>query len=128
MGRIMRNGGISIYMGVLGGTTVLTGLYLLWRFTGGFDPAVAASHAGLAFSIGGAAGILAGIVGGGVVGRSSHKVSSLLGQAVEMSDAPARGALTQQAASLRGRMRTGSRVVIALQTIALICMAVGHYV
>jgi hypothetical protein len=128
MGRIMRNGGISIYMGVLGGTTVLTGLYLLWRFTGGFDPAVAASHAGLAFSIGGAAGILAGIVGGGVVGRSSHKVSSLLGQAVEMSDAPARGALMQQAASLRERMRTGSRVVIALQTIALICMAVGHYV
>ena len=31
-----------------GGHTVLTGIYL-WRFTGGFDPEVSRSHAGMAF-------------------------------------------------------------------------------
>ena len=40
--------GITAFFAALGGTTVLTGLYLFWRFTGGFDPAISRSHAGMA--------------------------------------------------------------------------------
>ena len=33
--------------------TLVSGLVLYWRFTGGFDPSGAATHAGLAFGFGG---------------------------------------------------------------------------
>ena len=67
----------TTYMTSLGVATILSGIHLLWRFTGGFDGGVLASHAGKAFSIGGAAWILA---------------------------------------------------VISLQAVALVLMAVGHYI
>jgi hypothetical protein len=127
MMRIDRRG-IMAYMAVLGGTTVLTGLYLFWHFTGGFDPSVSTSHAGLAFGTGGVAGILAGIIGGSVVGRGAKTATDLRSQAVSTTDEAARGALMQRAAALGRRVKIGSRVVIALQATALILMAVGHYV
>jgi hypothetical protein len=124
----MNRRGLGRYMAVLGMTTVLTGVYLLWRFTGGFDPAVAATHAGLSFSIGGAAGILAAVIGGAVVGRSAQQLDGLASQAIAMADGPAKGTLFQQAAMVRQRMKRGSLVVIGLQATALVCMALGHYV
>jgi len=117
--------GIVPYMAALGVTTVLTGVYLLWHFTGGFDPTVATSHAGLAFGIGGAAGILAGIIGGSVVGRNSSKIAKLM---KDTAGAPPSGAVLEQVAVLRRQMAIGHRAVIALQMTALVLMAVGHYV
>jgi hypothetical protein len=34
----------------------------------------------------------------------------------------------QRAAALRGRIKGGTRLVMALQTVALVLMSVGHYV
>ena len=70
----------------LAGLTVLTGIYLYWRFTGGFDAAISRSNAGMAFGIGGVAGLLAAILGGSVVGRSSKKVVELMQQAATLPD------------------------------------------
>ena len=126
MRRIVQNG-YSTYMSAIGLTTLLTGLYLLWRFTGGFDPSVAATH-GIVFGTGGVAGILAGAIGGAVVGRSAKELSALgalLSRPIE--DIPARGSCVQHAAMLRHRMKIGTQAVIALQCIALMSMAVGHY-
>jgi hypothetical protein len=86
------------------------------------------THAGLAFGTGGTAGLLAGIIGGAVVGRSAVRVSAIMRQAVGVPDGPFKGALLQQAAVLRRRIHTGSQVVLALQTTALVLMSVGHYV
>lgn len=122
------NRGLTAYMAAVAAATVTTGVYLLWRFTGGFDPGVITTHAGLAFGTGGTAGILAGIVGGAVVGRSAVKVTAVMRQAVGMPDGPAKSVLVQQAASLRQRMHRGTSVVLALQAIALVLMSVGHYV
>jgi hypothetical protein len=126
MRRIVQNG-YSTYMSAIGLTTLFTGLYLLWRFTGGFDPSVAATHAGMVFGTGGVAGILAGIIGGAVVGRSARELSALGGLSRPVED-PAPGSVVQRAAMLRRRMEIGTRAVIALQCIALLSMAVGHYV
>jgi hypothetical protein len=120
--------GIAAYMGGLGLTTVATGVYLLWRFTGGFDLGVASTHAGLAFCVGGLAGILAGIVGGAAVGRTAARIVAIMTQAVTLGDGPAKGAMMQQVATLKQRAQRASRVVIALQATALVLMAVGHYV
>jgi hypothetical protein len=127
MKRIVQNG-YSTYMSAIGLTTLVTGLYLLWRFTGGFDPAVAATHAGIVFGTGGVAGILAGVIGGAVVGRSAKELSALGALLSRPIEDPARGSCVQHAAMLRRRMEIGTRAVITLQCIALMSMAVGHYV
>src|SRR5580765_6967206 len=94
--------GMTAFFAALGGTTVLTGIYLYWRFTGGFDPTVSSSHAGMAFGIGGVAGILAVIIGGSVIGRSSRKVLALMEQLPKAPEGQKR-ALMQEADMLRGR-------------------------
>lgn len=120
--------GMNLYMSIVGGATVVTGIYLLWRFTGGFDAAVIATHAGLAFATGGAAGVLAGLIGGGVVGRSATRLATVMSTVATMPDSPAKGAMFGQAAALRNRMKAGARIVLALQAAALVLMAVGHYI
>jgi uncharacterized membrane protein len=120
--------GLHTYMAAVAVTTIVSGAYLLWRFTGGFDPGVIATHAGMAFGAGGAAGILAAIVGGAVVGRSGSQVVAIMGEAMRLSDGPAKGALIQRAEVLRQRIKAATRLVVALQATALLLMSVGHYV
>jgi alanine dehydrogenase len=104
-------------------------VYLLRHFAGAFDVAtIVASHAGIVFATGGVSGILAGVIGGGVVGRGSAQLTALMGAAMPLPDGPAKGSLMQQAAALKQRVKMATRLVIALQMTALVCMAVGHYV
>src|SRR4051812_6244487 len=119
--------GMTPLFASIGGTTVLTGFYLFWHFTGGFDPEISRTHAGMAFGVGGLAGLLALIIGGAVIGRSSKKVIALMGQLPKASDAQ-KPALMQEAAMLRGRMKTFGALVLLLQVVALLLMAVGHYI
>jgi uncharacterized membrane protein len=120
--------GLHTYMAIVSLTTLASGLFLLWRFTGGFDPATVATHAGIAFGIGGASGVLAGVIGATVVGRSGSQVVKIMTEAITLTDGPAKGALMQRAAALRVRIKSGTRLVMALQCTALVLMAVGHYV
>jgi hypothetical protein len=119
--------GMTAFFGAMGGTTVLTGIYLYWHFTGGFDPEVSRSHAGMAFGIGGVCGLIAVIIGGSVIGRSSRKMLGLMEQLPKASDAQ-KATLMQEAAMLRGRMKTFGTLVLLLQVIALLTMAVAHYI
>ena len=127
MGAIARRG-LNAFMGALGGTTVLTGFYLYWRLTGGFDPALSVTRGAMVFGTGGIAGLLSVIVGGSVVGRSMARMAALAGQARDLPEGRERAALMDQANAARDRGTTGARVVLVLQIIAVICMAVGHYV
>ena len=119
--------GMVAFMASIGGMTIVTGVYLFWRFTGGFDPAVSSSPAGMAYSIGALAGVIALILGGSVMGRSAKKVVSLGGQ---MSSAPEaqRGAMANEIAALRARMETMGRIVLVLLFISVATMALGHYI
>ena len=127
MARLDRRG-FHVAMATFAGTTVLSGVFLLWRYTGGFDPTVIATPTGIAFIAGGSAGVLASIVGGGVVGRNAKRVLAIMGQAVALPDGEAKGSLVLQAAAARRRVKAGSQVVMALQAAALLLMTVGHYV
>jgi uncharacterized membrane protein len=120
--------GFQTYMALLATTTVVTGLYLIWRFTGGFEGDIAATHAGIAFCLGGMAGVLALIVGGLVVGRSAKQATDIINRAAGMPDGPEKGSLMLRATTARRRMKAGTKVVIALQAAALVLMTVGHYV
>jgi hypothetical protein len=127
MGAIARRG-LNAFMGALGGTTVLTGMYLYWRLTGHFDPALSGTRSAMVFGTGGILGIAAVILVGAVVGRSTQKMGTLGGKAMALPEGPERAALMAQSAAARDRAIAVARIVLVLQAIALACMAVGHYV
>jgi hypothetical protein len=118
---------IPAFIASLGGMTVLTGLYLYYRFTGGFDPALSGSMAARVFGTGGLAGIVALIIGGAVVSRSAKKMADI-GARLATTPEAQRGALVAEMNAARQKAATYSRIVVVLQMIAVICMAIGHYV
>jgi len=107
--------GIDALMASVGGLTVLTGIWLYWRFTGGFDPAASA-------------GILSLIVGGAVVGRTARKMTALAAKAGATTDVAQRTAIAAEIVPLKRRLSVWGKTVLALQVVALVCMAIGHYV
>lgn len=114
LAQAMMRRGLHIYMASLGGTVVLTGFYLYWRFTGGFDPALSATRGAMVFGTGGIAGTLALILGGAVVGKNAKIMAT--------ATSPA------QFAAARDKSATFGRIVLILQLIAIAAMALGHYV
>jgi uncharacterized membrane protein len=99
---------------MLGGITILTGFWLYWRFTGGFDPALAGSMPARVFGTGGLAGMIALALDGALVGRNLKKLGG--------------AAAPMEIAAARARATTFAIVVLVLQVIAVACMAVAHYI
>jgi hypothetical protein len=120
--------GLNAFMGALGGITALTGIYLYWRLTGHFDPASSATRSAMVFGTGGILGILAVIIGGAVVGRNARTMGTLGGKAMALPEGPERAGLLAQSAAARDRAAASARIVLLLQAIALVLMAIGHYV
>jgi hypothetical protein len=119
---------IPVAMGAIGGIVVLTGFWLYWRFTGGFDPALAGSMGARVYGTGGLAGLIALIIGGAVVSRAGKKMSALAERAASLSEGSDRSRLTAEINATRDRAWTFAKIVLVLQIIALGCMAIGHYV
>jgi len=118
---------LSAFQASLGGTAVLTGFYLYYRFTGGFDTTLSATRSAMVFGTGGIVGLAALIIGGAVVGRNANKMSEL-GARLASAPESERAALAGQMAAHRSRAATAGRIVTILQMIAVVLMAIGHYV
>lgn len=123
---LVRRGLVTV-MAAIAGMVIVTGVYLFWRFTGGFDPAVSASRAGMAYSIGALAGVIAAIMDGSVIGRGAKKMAALVEQAAAAPE-PQRAAILNDVAAVRARIVTSARIVLVLLLIAMATMALGHYV
>ena len=125
---VLNRRSLPAYMASLGGITVLTGIYLFWRFTGGFSPEISGSPSGIVYSIGGLAGVLALIIGGAVVGRSAKQAGAIIDRVGSLPDGAEKRTAMQTVEKLTARMASAGLVVIVLQVIALAMMAIGHYV
>jgi hypothetical protein len=119
---------VPMIMATLGGVTALAGIWLYWRFTGGFNPELSHTMAARVFGAGGAAGILAVIIGGAVVSRNVKKAAALAPRAASLPEGPERAAVTAQISAMRRRSIVASRIVLLLQIVAVALMAIGHYV
>jgi uncharacterized membrane protein len=119
---VMSRRGFHPLIAAVGGTTVLSGIWLYWRFTGGFDPTASATMGARVF------GILALVIGGAIVGRTAKKLEALGAKIAGTSDVAARTALLTEITATKRRLAVSGKVVLALQVVALLCMAVGHYV
>jgi hypothetical protein len=127
MGAFARKG-LNAFMAALGGIVVLTGFYLYWRLTGGFDPELSATRGAMVFGTGGIAGLISVILGGAVVGRKMKRMTDLGGKAMALPEGPERARLMGESNAARDGALAGAGIVLALQMVAVICMAVGHYV
>jgi hypothetical protein len=120
--------GLNAFMGSIGGLTVLSGFYLYWHFTAGFDPTISGSAEGICFGIGGLLGLASAIVGGSVVGRGAKALAATGETLATTTDAATRTELLADMQRLRARVQTFGYVVITMLFIAMILMAVAHYV
>jgi uncharacterized membrane protein len=112
----------------IAGLCVLTGFYLYYRHTGGFDPALSGTMSARVFGTGGIAGLVALIVGASVIGRAMKSIGTIMAQAAAMPDGAEKQALITKAQSLQASAAVWSKVVIVLMTIAIVTMSIGHYV
>lgn len=107
--------------------TILSGIDLYRRLSGGFNPSWIHSHMGMTLSVGAVASIIAFLLGFFVMRPAMIKAAALGASMQGISDATARSAAMEQVQALRARSRLVSRVVMVLLILALLTMAVARY-
>jgi hypothetical protein len=101
--------------------TVLSGLWMYWIFTRGFDGAIVAHGAGLALGIGALCGIVAA-----VIGRAAERAGALSQRVAQLPEGEERAATLQTVAALQRRVAAFSRLAVVLLIAALVAMSIAH--
>jgi uncharacterized membrane protein len=114
------------YMPAIGGLTVLAGFALFWRDMSVSGGSFAQTRAGMTFSIGGLAALIALIVGGIMMGRSAKELGEI-GTRVSQAGSPPSPEQAQRIGALQARMKSGASIVLTLLLIATATMAVARY-
>jgi hypothetical protein len=106
---------------------ILSGLWLYWKMSGGFQPAYMQSGMGMTYGTGGALAVIAFVIGVTVV-RPSMLKAIALGQSIPQAPASEREALMAQAQGFRARAMGAGKLVAVLLGLAAAAMAVARYV
>jgi uncharacterized membrane protein len=107
--------------------TILSGLWLYWRASSGFDSAYMRSGPGMTYGAGAVTAFAGFGVGMGVMRRSMLRAAQL-SQSVSAAAPAERDALLATAQALRMRAARAGRVVAALLAFTAAAMAIGRYV
>jgi len=127
MGILVRARRLPVFMNAVMLVTLLTGLHLYQRASGGLNPAWIASGTGLLFTIGaGFAFVTAGI--GQFVTVPTVKKIGALATAMESADGPPGPERLAEMRALQGRMLAAAQIGALLVALALIFMAMARYV
>jgi len=111
MAAVQKRGWV-VLMPVIATITVLTGFWLYRPYMG------AAGNASKYLGLGGVIGVIARVIGGGVVGRSMSKAEKLSASPATMA----------QAAALRAKAMTWVRIMSVLVIVTAILMTIAMYV
>lgn len=106
--------------------TILSGLTMYARLAMVTHGAWASSRTGIVLGIGAVAAIIAGGIGGGVIGRLGQKMMEL-GKKIQASGAPPTDAQKAEMAALQGKIQNGFRTVAVLLLITIVAMASARY-
>jgi uncharacterized membrane protein len=107
-------------------TTILTGLWLYWRVSGGFDPHWSRTPTGMAYGIGGLLAIVAFLMGIGVLRPTMMRITALAATVAQAPESD-RPTLATELGTLRRRAQTAGQVVAWLLVFATTLMAVARY-
>ena len=108
------------------GLTVLAGLLMYWRVSGGLDPDWIGSAPGISLTVGALCAIAALAIGGSIV-RPSIMATLAIGQAVAASGGPPTPEQAAELQALQRRGTTAGKVVVPLLIVAVIGMAAARY-
>jgi hypothetical protein len=108
--------------------TIISGLWLYWRASGGFALVYLTSGMGAALGIGGVLSIIAYALGITMVRPAMLRMAGLTQQMAAAQSDQERQALGAQVQQLRARSTTVSRATAWLLLLAIALMAVARYV
>ena len=98
-----------IYMPIVGLVTTLAGFALYWRDMTVSNGSFGASRMGMTYGIGGAAALVALIVGGVMTGGSAGKLAKI-SQAAAAAGGPPSAEQMQRIGAMQARMNLGARI------------------
>lgn len=107
--------------------TILSGFWLYWKMSFGFQPEYMRSARGMMFGAGGVAAVLAFAFGIIVMRPAMMRVASLAQAAATVSDAE-RPAIMSSIAALRVRAARAGQLVAILLVFATLVMSIARYV
>jgi len=113
----------AITMAVL---TILSGTWLVWIMSGGFQSPWFGSAPGMAFSTGGLLGVLTLMTGLGVTRPSLERLKQI-GQEIASADGPPNAEQTAEIAALRAKMGKAGNLAFILLVGAVVAMSVARY-
>jgi uncharacterized membrane protein len=114
-------------MPVVGLITVVSGLWLYWKISGGFDHHWMHTPTGLAYGIGGLIAIVGFGIGLGVMRPAMLKIGGLAAGAAHETDPAKRERMIGEVARLRRRSAAAGRAVALLLALATALMGVARY-
>ena len=114
-------------MPVIALVTILSGAWLYYRDSAGFQPAFLHSRMGMALGTGGILAIVAFFIGVAVIRPNMMRAVALTQEAMQ-APAAERESKMAQAAAARARGHTAEHVVAFLLILAVAAMAVGRYI
>lgn len=116
-----------VAMSVAGGLTMLSGIILYWIVSNHFSADWLGSAHGRLITVGGVAGLAAGVVGITMSKRASLGLARLIGeiQAAGTAPGPEQQAQMQK---LKATLRRGSMLTAILLVAAVVCMGLAHAV
>jgi uncharacterized membrane protein len=107
--------------------TILSGIALYWRDSGGMVPGWTSTPLGMTLSIGGASAIIGFLIGVFIL-RAAQMRMMALGPQMQKAEGPEKERLMNEIVALRGRATAALRAVATLLGITVVCMAVARYV
>ena len=113
---------------IMAALTILSGLELLRRVSGGFSADWFGTTAGMTLSTGALSALIAFTIGISILRPSAKRVGPLAQQAQQLAEGPERDAAMAEVQRLRRRMAVGGRWVAAFLIVAVIGMAAFRYV
>jgi uncharacterized membrane protein len=106
--------------------TMLSGVWMFYRASGGFNAAYFGSRAGMGYSTGGALAIIAFLIGLTIVRPSMVKATELAKSAAQASPEE-KARIMSAAGPLRARANRAGNFVATLLVLAAVAMAVARY-
>jgi hypothetical protein len=126
MGAIQRRRFLDV-MPAVAAVTMLSGLWLYWRLSGGFNWNWVISSMGLALGTGGVLSIIAFTIGVAVMRPATLRAGAISRQMASVPEGPERDNLQQQVKRLRMRSANAGRTVAVLLFGTTALMAVARY-
>jgi uncharacterized membrane protein len=111
---------------IVASLTVISGLWLLWILSGGFDSTYLSSPVGMALSTGGGFAILAWLIGIVFIRPAGARIWEIA-KAMPQADEARRNALVAEMGQVRARTVAGGRLVFGLLVLSVALMAIARY-